>query len=493
MVRSKYLWGLLALSLCLLGADSSPTTLLVICNPLARSASEQVACQVTINNMTRVITAGTTVEFRLPAGSYLVQSSLVGPDAAAWQPITRTDTVTITEGTSAAPLSLTFARTTALAINLLPSTALADIYIDDVLVATQTHGLVLPVAAGDHRVEARSVSLGQPLIQTTTAFAGWLRHVTLDLTAPVDPLVVRTSYSWRFGIGVPDSTPQAPWVARLGGGWWYDWGVRPNSGGVLGEYWQTIRLKDCTLNPAPAIFQAEARRRPGQTWLIGNEPDVAEQDQATPECLADLYHQAYIALKAVDPTAKVAMGGVVQVSPLRLKYLDRALAYYQSQYGSPLPVDIWTIHAYILHEERNSWGAGIPTGLSDASGWLIQPSDHDNLATFKQEIIDFRQWMAQHNYRNKPLVITEYGILLPEDFGFTADRVRQFMLASFDYLIAATDPATGLPSDGNHLVQRWAWFSLAYAQFPTSNLYDPGQQTFTPLGQTYRQYIRHLK
>jgi Glycosyl hydrolase catalytic core len=380
-----------------------------------------------------------------------------------------------------------------LQIALVPNVALADIYVDGVLVASQVQSASLPVTEGSHSVEARNVFNGFARTQTTTVFSGWTRHLNLDLSTPADSLVVRTSYTWRFGIGVPDSNTQAPWVSRLGSGWWYDWRVRPNLGGALGEYWQMIRLGNCTLNPTVDVFTAEARRRPGQTWIIGNEPDVAEQDNITPECLADLYHDAYTALKSADPTAKVAIGGVVQASPLRLKYLDRALARYKSQYNAPMPVDIWTMHAYILREDPANWGAGVPVGLTDVAGWLIQPDEHDSLTTFQQEIKDFRQWMAANNYRDRPLVITEYGILLPADIGFTPERVQKFMVGTFDYLVTASDPALGLPSDNNHLVQRWAWFSMSYDQFPTSNLYDPTRQTFTPLGQSFRDYINRLK
>lgn len=380
-----------------------------------------------------------------------------------------------------------------LKVVLVPANRLADIYIDEVLIATQVNAISLAVAAGQHVVAARNISNGYATTYTTTVFAGWTRHLTVDVSAPPDPWVVTTSYSWRFGVGVPNTVAEAEWVARTGAGWWYDWRVRPNVGGSRGEYWQMIRLWNCVLNPAVEVFVAEAKRRPGQTWIIGNEPDVVEQDNVSAECVADLYHQAYTALKAADPRAKVAMGGVVQASPLRLKYLDRAVDYYQSKYQRPLPVDIWTMHAYILREEKGNWGAGIPTGLADTTGWLIEPAAHADLDRFKSQLVDFRQWLADRGYRNTPLVITEYGILLPADFGFTPERVEDYMLASFDILVQTTDPDLGLPADGNQLVQRWAWFSLSYDQFPTSNLYAPEARSLTPLGLAFRNYVSRLK
>jgi hypothetical protein len=380
-----------------------------------------------------------------------------------------------------------------LKIVLIPVGRVADIYVDEVLVATQVRSFELTVAAGQHRVSARNVSQGFANTYATTVFAGWTRNLTVDVSAPPDPQALYSSYSWRFGVGVPNTVAEAEWVARTGAGWWYDWRMRPNLGGSRGEYWQMIRLWNCVLNPAVEVFVAEAKRRPGQTWIISNEPDVVEQDNVTPECLADLYHQAYTALKAADPRAKVAMGGVVQASPLRLKYLDRTLSYYQTTYGAPLPVDIWTMHAYILREEIGNWGAGVPTGFTETTGWLIEPGDHGDLDRFKSQLVDFRTWLADHGYADKPLVITEYGILLPADYGFTADRVQAYMLGSFDILLQTTDPELGLAADGYHLVQRWAWFSMSYDLFPTSNLYAPESKTLTPLGQAFRNYVSGLR
>lgn len=451
-------------------------------------------CRVSVAARELAVQPGSTARIVLATGSYAVHTVLTGSSAGRWLPSERTDRVAIPVNSAAAVrLTAAFQLAATLHVSVYPADRRADIYLDGIRIAAQVEAISLPVSAGEHRVEARNVADGYAVSQATTTFGGWVRHLRLDVSAPPDPLVLRSSYSWRFGVGVPESTAQAVWVARLGAGWWYDWRTRPNVGGTLGEYWQTIRLWNCALNPPEQVFAAEARRRPGQTWIVGNEPDAAEQDNVTPECLADLYHQAHAALKAADPTARVAVGGVVEGTPLRLKYLDRALAHYRSQFGSPLAADIWTMHAYILREERGSWGAGIPTGLDDTAGWLVQPNDHDNADLFSQQVEAFRQWMADNGYRDRPLVITEYGILLPADLGFTADRVRDFMLKSFDYLVEASDPKLGLPSDGDRLVQRWAWFSLAYDPFPTGNLFDAGRVGLTPLGQSYRDYVFQLK
>ena len=96
------------------------------------------------------------------------------------------------------------------------------------------------------------------------------------------------------------------------------------------------------------------------------------------------------------------------------------------------------------------------------------------------QVRQMRTWMADHGYRDTPLWVTEYGILMPADYGFSPARVAAFLVATFDDFRTACDPALGLPTDGNRLVQRWLWFSAYAADFPTGNLFAADGQP-TPL------------
>ena len=42
-----------------------------------------------------------------------------------------------------------------------------------------------------------------------------------------------------------------------------------------------------------------------------------------------------------------------------------------------------------------------------------------------------RQWMADHGQRDKPLWITEYGILMPEEYGFDARAGKALYVGQF--------------------------------------------------------------
>lgn len=321
----------------------------------------------------------------------------------------------------------------------------------------------------------------------------------LSTTGPLVPRVLTSSPAsavkspvWqgraRFGL----SGAVGPYaVEQLGVGWYMNWLVSASParpGGI--EFAQTIRTPHGVLNLSVETIAAVARAAPGSLWLVSNEPDrIALQDDATPVQYAAAYHQAYEVLKRADPTALVAAGGIVQPTPLRLRYLDAVLTAYQQLYGAPMPVDVWQIHNYVLREERGSWGAEIPPGLSDRQGMLYEVDDSGNLEAWKAHIREFRRWMQERGYRDRPLIVSEYGIPMPPDYGFGPERVRSFLLETFDFLVSASDPASGYPPDANRLVQRWCWFSVADPIYPTGNLFDPKTREMTPLGQAWREYM----
>jgi len=297
----------------------------------------------------------------------------------------------------------------------------------------------------------------------------------------------------RFGVGAPGDSIIRYAVDQLGAGWYLDWhtNARPARPGGI-EFVQMVHVRQGVLSPDAKTIAAVARSVPGSLWLVGNEPDrTVWQDDATPVQYATAYHQAYQAIKQADPTAMVAIGGVLQPTPLRLRYLDAVLAVYQERYGTPMPVDVWNTHNFIAREEQGSWGAEIPPGLSDAGvqGVLREVDDSDSLDIFKSQIWAFRQWMRDHGQQNKPLIVSEYGILMPPDYGFGQERVRHFLYGAFDFFLSAQDPALGYPPDENRLVQRWCWYSLADAGYPTGNLFDPQTFQMTPLGEAWREYV----
>jgi hypothetical protein len=336
-------------------------------------------------------------------------------------------------------------------------------------------------------------------------------RATATLPAPTDspsateiPLVASTpqgsvngSALWlerpRWGVGAAIGPITRYDVEPLRLGWYLDWSARAAPARPAGAvYAPMIRLREGALEPTVEDIAAIAQANPGSLWLVGNEPDVKWQDNVEPAAYARLYHEAYTAIKTADSTAQVAIGGVSQPTPLRLRYLDAILGSYRAQFGVEMPVDVWNVHNFVLQELRGSWGVDIPPGISDDQGMLYEVNDSDNLEIFRQQIVDFRRWMAQCGYQDYPLIVSEYGVLMPEDFGFSPERVAAFMTGTFDFFSTAADPGLGYPADGYRLVQLWCWYSLDAPPdyYPTSNLFDPQTGAMTAVGQAWVAYVK---
>lgn len=337
--------------------------------------------------------------------------------------------------------------------------------------------------------------LPTPLPWTTTPSSGVVEAVTLtptSLPATLDPNRLPAPHP-RAGISVSSPANVAVWAQRLGASWYLDWNAAEVDGDLGVEHWKMVRLSPRGIHPSRSTIRQLAAREPGSVWIIGNEPDVIWQDNLTPEAYARAYYQLYHLIKESDPTAQVAVAGVSQATPLRLAYLDQVLAIYQADYGSPMPVDWWTVHGFVLREEKGSWGVDIPPGSEAQTGLLYELSDHGSLDYFESQLRAFRAWMAARGYRETPLALTEFGILIPADYGYTDEVVVQYLKDTFALLLAMEDPEMGFPPDDHRLVQRWAWFSLSDPQYPTSNLADLSTDSYTPVGVAYRDFILALE
>ena len=315
---------------------------------------------------------------------------------------------------------------------------------------------------------------------------------TIAATAPPPPSSGGAPYSTRrrICVSVPYNEAGPAGLGELKPGWYLNWTVQASPYRPAGaEFAQMVRVSETGPRLDLATLASLAQQNPGALWLIGNEMDVKWQDNVTAERYAAIYHDVYAAIKQADPASRIAIGGVSQPTALRLQYLDRVLAAYRQAYQADMPIDVWNVHNFILQEKRGDWGVDIPPGMGANSGQLYSIDEHGSLDIFKQQLYAFRQWMAQHGYRNKELIVTEYGILMPADYGFDAERVRDFMIGTFDFMRTATSGATGLPTDGNRLVQRWCWYSLTDNIYPTGNLLDFNSQELTPLGRDFKAYL----
>jgi hypothetical protein len=340
-----------------------------------------------------------------------------------------------------------------------------------------------------------------------------------------------------FGVGVAPhkGTIENYDVSQLGAGWYVDWGVKldpPEPSGM--EYAQMVRLHQLTecwpertpdrslcpyvepytytltnrspVDPERPVSRGDlvsvAQANPGSLWLIGNEMDRRDwpgggQDEMLPELYAQAYHELHQLIKGADPGAQIAIGGVVQPTPLRLEYLDRVLDEYQSRYHVMIPVDVWNIHNMILREAsceaypESCYGAEIPPGIDASEGELRTWADANDVGAFKEQIRAFRQWMKAKGEQDKPLIISEYSVLYGEGY-FSEDQVVDYLYATFDYLTEAVSTTVGYPADDYGLVQRWAWYSLnddEFGGYPSyHHLFDPQTGEIMDLGIAYATY-----
>lgn len=366
----------------------------------------------------------------------------------------------------------------------------------------------LDVAMKSQRLHQSTTTAGMMVLAALIAmFWGSFQAKTvsaeLDATNP-EPLC-RFGVNHNISLGELTSVDIEP----LRAGFFLDYTAVPSSKPATMQHFRMVRLKQPDRNstnyeasPPADNIRAIAEANPGSVWLIGNEVDRTwYQDDMMPDAYARAYHELYELLRQADPTARIVAGNIVQVSPLRLAYLDKVLAAYKLSYGQPMPIDIWGIHAFILREKKGQWGAEIPPGIDATEGWLLEPEQNDDFELFRQQIIDFRRWMYRNGYRDRPLYLTEYGVLIGDPWIKSQDVIN-FMSRSFDYLLNARDTVTGYPADGNRMVQNFAWYSVNDKLRPDANgrligfngyLFDPeNNNQRTDMGDAYAGYTAQI-
>jgi hypothetical protein len=317
----------------------------------------------------------------------------------------------------------------------------------------------------------------------------------------------------RFGITAPLGI-QGYDLRELGVGSYLDWGGAPGDSRPAGiEYIHVLRLRDDLYPATFARLDSLLSAYPGAYWIVGNEPDTTyeQQDGVTPEVYAERFYKLARKIRRLDPTAKIGFGSIVQPTPLRIRYLERAwielIALAGSQEMASRLIDFWNIHAFILNEWPGEWGTGIPPGFEsdfqDAVHFFVPPfAETHSLALFSLWVEQFRAWLADIGEREKPLWITEYGSLFPpldppdgtDLVNVTDQETIDYMSGTFDFLRTAIDLETGMPGDGYRLVQRWYWYSLNDHRYTFGgSLYDPDNSgELTPVGQAFIRYLRSV-
>ncbi len=324
----------------------------------------------------------------------------------------------------------------------------------------------------------------------------------------------------RFGVNTPayTDTPITNFAtAPLRLGWYIDYRTKTNPERPNGiKHTQVIQLRQTgtganasyQASPNGSALRAAIAANRGADWIIGNEPDRRSfQNDLEPHVYAKAFHDLYEFIKKEDPRARVFAGAIVQPTPVRLIYLDKVLNSHLEIYGQALQTDGWAIHNFILNEANCEhyikedpdnylqicWGADIPPGVNAVDGLRITVDQNDDFQLFTEQIVRFRQWMKDRGYGGQPVLLSEFGVLMPADFGFSPERVNAFMQKTFDYLLNETDPALGNPHDGNRLIQQFAWYSTNDHSF-NGYLFEEGRNPArSPMGDFWVNYVQALE
>lgn len=268
-------------------------------------------------------------------------------------------------------------------------------------------------------------------------------------------------------------------------------GYSPNSAVSLNALEQRLK-KSCNKFPD------------GTVWMIGNE--IGFDDRRDPWKYAEAYHNNYTSIKSVNPNWKVATGanGGSILMPYTwervqrwegdwplwkdramkeyfdtefnyIEYLKVCRARHEELYGSPMPVDVYTIHLYDMGQPG---------------------SNFVNVETIHAAVRAFRTFLKEIGEERKHVIVKEMGPLtgaIPP----TEEQRAAHIVNLNDYLLglhpeySIYDREIGCPNDNYRMVNRWEWWTLMQhrkAWQGTGEMID-NVGIVNYMGKTYLEYI----
>jgi hypothetical protein len=255
----------------------------------------------------------------------------------------------------------------------------------------------------------------------------------------------------RFGVCAEPSNDLQALLDNLGDVWYYDYQyASPSAAGHA-------RLFMVRWGPFDDRLGDLLRQNRGAWWAAGNEPNDPNQDWRSPAEYAQFYHDFYQFAKRADASCKVIPAGLANAD---WRWAGEFRREYQRLYKRYPPLDGWNIHNYLLEADADPY----------------------DVAEFKRRITAFRHWMEEIGEGDRPLFLTEFGVLYgagccerPVD---PPEKTVQFMRETVSWL-AETD-----------YVQHWAWFIVNNAGDFNGGLSQNGSLTI--YGETYRDLIAEL-
>ena len=252
-------------------------------------------------------------------------------------------------------------------------------------------------------------------------------------------------------MGIGDAPITAEQLGQLGPVWYLDWSW---SKPAIGDH-QRLYIINCDEVETQGPRIAAAMKSSGASWwALGNEPNDPNQDNRSPEEYALLY-RAFEEWAAEAPQCGVLPAGIANAD---WQWAEQFRKAFFERFGRYPRVDGWNIHNYILDPG-------------------LDPYDS---AEFARRIEAFRRWTATIGDGNKPLFLTEFGVLYgngccgrPVD---PPEKLEQYMLATVNWLQESGQ------------VQAWAWFAAYTRSYNGSLMSADGE--LNNLGRLYGQLVR---
>ncbi len=226
-----------------------------------------------------------------------------------------------------------------------------------------------------------------------------------NCSPPTDP---------RFGVIVNGADHAANALCSLGLAWWYSYGQNVPNGPTNNVAQIAVNpTGQCCVRVPVDVLQSGARAHPGAAWLIGNEPNVAGQDNVSPNQYATELQYYVNTIKAADPTAQIVGPNVLMWDTTCVSGCEFTPGHiwvdggtdqgstvvglrqaWANQFGGEPPIDVWGIHAYAID-------------------WNHTPMDSPaDLQAVENDLTSFSSYLGGISAEaSKSIWLTEFGII----------------------------------------------------------------------------------
>jgi hypothetical protein len=203
---------------------------------------------------------------------------------------------------------------------------------------------------------------------------------------------------------------------------------------------------------------ATMRAHPGSWWMVGNEPNDPHQDNLSPTAYAAFYHRFARIARREDPMARLMPAGIANAD---WQWAEAFCTAYREAQGSYPRVDAWNVHNYVLESNYSQLDQQV----------------------FRDRLIAFRAWMSRAGEGDKPLVLSEFGILVGQERHDTRYEPPE-------EIVAYIHETVGWLHETDY-VQSWAWFASYTSGLFNGDLYDHTGQ-LTLYGEAYRDALQAI-